>query len=62
MDLDTLRLAIEAGTVQVAGVKAPIRVAIREERLNVRFSSEEMRALDKEAAASGIGQSRSLGC
>jgi len=55
--MNTLRERIEAGSVVPASEPAPMKVDLREERITIRFTTEEIRAIDAEAQALGIGRS-----
>lgn len=52
-----LRERIEAGHVATTPEPVDVRVDLREERLTIRLSSEEVRAIDREAKALGVGRS-----
>ncbi|MDI3298747.1 MAG: ribbon-helix-helix domain-containing protein [Bacillota bacterium] len=52
-----LRRRIEAGEVEPEGEASEVRVALRAERVTIRLSEEEMRAVDREARALGVGRS-----
>lgn len=53
----TLRDRIEAGDIPLDSEPAAVRVDLREERVTIRLSVEEMRAVDREARTLGVGRS-----
>lgn len=55
--MNSLRERIETGTVAPDATPVPVKVDLREERITIRFSAEEMRAIDAEAQALGVGRS-----
>ena len=50
------RLA-EAGELKLEAHPAEVHVDLREERVTIRFTEEEMRAIDREAVRRGLGRS-----
>jgi predicted DNA binding CopG/RHH family protein len=52
-----LRERIEAGRVGASPEPVDIRVDVREERLTIRLSIQEVRAIDQAAKALGVGRS-----
>lgn len=57
MKTQDLRQRIESGHMDTVGAPVDLRVELREERLTIRFSVEEVRAIDREARALGVGRS-----
>ncbi len=50
------RLA-EAGELKLEAHPTEVHVDLREERVTIRFTEEEMRAIDREAVRRGLGRS-----
>jgi len=50
------RLA-EAGELKLEADPSDVQVDLREERVTIRFTEEEMRAIDREAVRRGLGRS-----
>ncbi|MCY0908745.1 MAG: ribbon-helix-helix domain-containing protein [Sulfobacillus thermotolerans] len=50
------RLA-EAGQIKLEADATPVHMELREERVTVRFTEQEIRAIDREAVRRGLGRS-----
>lgn len=52
-----LRQLTEAGEMKLEADPTPVHVDLREERVTIRFTEQEMRVIDREAVRRGLGRS-----